>query len=166
MTLKYQQYLVRDGVTRLSERVLNPIMRDLDARLDVLESTRTDWLAAVSELRAFGVARLDEAVGPLLATLQQAAQETIAAIQDAGEILTRADLAWLEEGSATLTYDAEGRIATLTETLEGGATRTREHAYSGGRLVSVTTTLGDQVRRVTYHYSADALTGWTREVLS
>ncbi|NCD17650.1 MAG: hypothetical protein EOL91_10155 [Actinobacteria bacterium] len=166
MALKYPQYQVRDGVTPLSQRVLNPIFRDLDARMDVLEGVRADWASAVAQLQAFGLSRLDESIAPLLAQLQSAAAEVIAAIQDAGEILTRADLAWLEEGSAALTYDAEGRIATLTETLDGGATRVRVHAYVEDRLASVTTTLGDQVRRTTYHYTGARLTGWTQEVLS
>lgn len=166
MALKYPQYQVRDGVTPLSQRVLNPIFRDLDARMDVLEGVRADWASAVAQLQAFGLARLDESIAPLLAQLQSAAAEVIAAIQDAGEILTRADLAWLEEGSATLTYDAQGRVVVLTETLDGGATRISTHAYAGDRLVSTTTTLGDHVHRVTYHYSGAVLTGWTREVLS
>lgn len=166
MALKYSQYLVRDGVTPLSERTLNPILRDLDARMDALEGVRTDWLSAVSELRAFGLSRLDESIGPLLTQLQAAAAEVIAAIQGAGEILTRADLAWLEEGSAALIYDADGRIATVAETLSSGVVRTSVHAYAGGRLSTVTITLGERVQRVTYHYTGDVLSGWTREVLA
>lgn len=166
MALKYSQYLVRDGVTPLSERTLNPILRDLDARMDALEGVRTDWLSAVSELRAFGLSRLDESIEPLLTQLQAAAAEVIAAIQGAGEILTRADLAWLEEGSAALIYDADGRIATVAETLSSGVVRTSVHAYAGGRLSTVTITLGERVQRVTYHYTGDVLSGWTREVLA
>jgi hypothetical protein len=166
MTLKYLQYQMRDGVTRLSERVLNPVWRDLDARLDALEGLRVDWLAAVAELRSFGLARLDESIAPLLAQLQTEAAAVVEAIQAAGEILTRADLAWLEEGSAALTYDAEGRIASVAETLSSGAVRTSVHAYAAGRLSSVTITLGERVQRVTYHYTGDVLSGWTREVLA
>lgn len=166
MALKFPQYQMRDGVTRLSERTLNPILRDLDARMDALEGVRTDWLSAVSELRAFGLSRLDESIGPLLAQLQTEAAAVIEAIQAAGEILTRADLAWLEEGSGALTYDAQGRMATLTETLPGGLVRTTVHAYAGGRLSTVTITLGERVQRVTYHYTGDVLSGWTREVLA
>ncbi len=69
MTMRYPAYVMKDGKTRLSEGYFNPIWREIDTRLDTLEGLRVSWQAAVSELQAFGLARINDALEPQYAAL-------------------------------------------------------------------------------------------------
>jgi hypothetical protein len=62
MPTRFESYRVRDGVTRLDERFLNRVFGDLDLRLAELEGLQISWESAVTELTAFGLARIDEAL--------------------------------------------------------------------------------------------------------
>lgn len=164
MALRFDQYRMRDAVTRLSERVLNPIFQDLDRRLDVLERLRADWVTATQELQTFGLARLDESIAPLLAQLVEQAEQVGELLSDAGEVVTLAQWRWVAPAdSATAAYDGAGRLGTLTEAV-GSATRVTVYAYDGeGRLLTETVTVADETERTTYSYNAEGqLSGWTR----
>ncbi len=67
--LDLENYSFREGVTPLSAEELNRRFYALVRRLHDLETLRVNWDAAVAEVQAKGVQRIDEAVRPLLDAL-------------------------------------------------------------------------------------------------
>lgn len=57
---------MRDGVTKLGEQYFNPIWDLIDRRLDVLETLKISWEAAVADLTQFGLRRIDETLAPAI----------------------------------------------------------------------------------------------------
>lgn len=72
MPSRFERYRVKDGVTQLGERFLNPVFQDLDLRLNGLEAQRTSWEEAVSTVFAFGLQRINELIGPSKESLDDA----------------------------------------------------------------------------------------------
>ncbi len=66
MATRLTIYRMTDGLTRLGEDYFNAIWADLDLRLDALEKVRADWKAAVSDIQAFGLDRIDSTLVPVL----------------------------------------------------------------------------------------------------
>ncbi|MBF2054696.1 MAG: hypothetical protein IGS03_14720 [Candidatus Sericytochromatia bacterium] len=105
MALKFPQYLMRDGVTRLGEDYFNPVWRDLDGRLDTLEKLKISWQTAVSEIQQFGIQRIDTVLAPVieditttLASANAAAAELQQIIEDA-DIQTQLDAAFDDQNN-------------------------------------------------------------------
>jgi hypothetical protein len=90
MATRLSQYRMQDGRTPLGQDYFNPIWADLDRRLDTIERLRVEWLAAVNELQAQGLERIDASLTPLLAQLQEDAAAVIATLESLGEMATAA----------------------------------------------------------------------------
>jgi hypothetical protein len=69
MTLDLEKYTFTDGTTGLSAAELNARFYALVRRLHALEVLSIDWEAAVSEVRNYGLSRINDAVKPLLDSL-------------------------------------------------------------------------------------------------
>lgn len=69
----------------------------------------------------------------------------------------RGGLGGLDGGSASLTYDAQGRVTAVSDTFDGGA-RSQSFTYDGqGRVATFATSFGGTTRTETYSY--DGATG-------
>lgn len=172
MPTRFEAYRMRDGVTPLAEDYFNPLLSDIDARIAAIEDGRADLHSAVEELTRFGLARIDTLIGPsidhvnaLLADLGAQRDALVAAIGNVGDLVTQAQLgAALAQATApasaiAITLDASGRIATLTETLPGGARSTTLNYDTAGRLASAVSVQGDLTRTETYTYDAQGRLG-------
>ena len=77
MAVRFPNYEMRDGKTELAEKYFNPILADIDSRIDTLEQLRISWDEATRQLNEFGLERIDSTISPVLA----AAQAELAAAQ-------------------------------------------------------------------------------------
>jgi len=73
---KYLQYYFKDG-EQLTARKLNLRFEDLDLRIHKLEEVKINWEEAVSLVKEYGLSRINEAVIPLIDTLETQASELI-----------------------------------------------------------------------------------------
>lgn len=64
--LQRDKYRVRDGVSRFCDQDMTPILWDIDARLHALELLKINWEAAVSEVQAHGLERINSVIQPVL----------------------------------------------------------------------------------------------------
>lgn len=163
MALKYLQYLGRDGVTAAGEDYFNPIWRDIDGRLDVLERLQISWESAVADLRQFGLERIDATLQPILDQITAAAEEAIAIIGQTANLVTDSEWKWQEPaGSGTYAYTGE-QLATITEAISEGRTRVTAYTYDvDGRVQTMTETIGAEAWVTTYTYTDGRLTGVAR----
>jgi YD repeat-containing protein len=167
MPVRFPAYRMRDGVTPLSEDYFNPLLSDIDARIAQLEDLRADLQGVIDDLTAFGLQRIDVLIGPaaaelnaMLDELRSRRDELVAAIGNVGDLVTQAQLgaaiaqATAPASAIAITLDASGRIATLTETLPGGARSTTLTYDTAGRVASAVSVQGDLTRTETYAYDA------------
>lgn len=163
MATRLSQYRMQDGRTPLGQDYFNPIWADLDRRLDTIERLRVEWLTAVSELQAQGLARVDAVLVPLIADAQAQLAALVDAAAGLADVLVAADIRHFEPAVAgALTYDVQGRISVLTETLANAATRTTTYSYDGdGQVATAAQTVAGVARTTTYSYSDGKITGWT-----
>ena len=111
MTTRYPIYKMTDGQTRLAESYFNPILREIDSRLDVLERLQVSWEAAVAELSGYGIERLDAIIVPLADNMQA----QVDAISDSWSALSAQIDAGLSELNGIL-----GDVEALVEEHEVG----------------------------------------------
>ncbi len=124
--------------------------------------------------------RLDEDVSRLRETIQSidnllnwAAQRidsddpigTIPALVTAAKAAKADILQLIPASAAAFAYDAEGRVAQITETLPGGAARETTFVYSGSVLATETTVCDGIARRTTYNYLNGRVSSTTRVIL-
>ena len=93
MPSRFDKYRVKDGVTRLGEAYFNPVFQDIDLRIVALEALRLSWEEAVRSVSSFGLARINEVIGPSLSEAvaragdielkRQAAMAALAALEAA-----------------------------------------------------------------------------------
>lgn len=186
MPTRFEAYRMRDGVTPLAEDYFNPVLADIDARIAQIEDQRADLQRVIDDLTAFGLSRIDTLIGPAMETLNAALTDALAqrdalaeAIAAIGDIATSAQLAdavaaeaaarqqaiadaTAQPSAATYTYDSEGRVSSISETLPSG-TRTTTYTYdSNGRVTQAVQTLNGVTRTTAYTYDANGvLTGFT-----
>jgi hypothetical protein len=163
MATRLPNYLMRDGRTPLAQGYFNPIWADLDLRLSTLEALRVDWLAAVVLITDTGLARIDEVLVPLIEDAQAQLEALVEAAAGLTDVLVAADVQHYEPAkAAALTYDGNGRVSTLTETLADESERTTTYTYAvGGELATEVMVVGGVQRTTTYSYTGSVLTGWT-----
>ncbi len=164
MAIRFQAYRMTDASTPLAQSYFNPVFQDLDVRMDALEQLKISWEAAVSELQVYGLQRLDAGISPLLAQVRADVESLVATINGYDGLITFADIAhFVPAVAAAVTYDGQGRVATLSETLSDQSTRTTTYGYTPAGLVETETLVVGSVRRVTtYSYNGQGLvTGWT-----
>ena len=100
MPIRFEAYRMRDGVTPLAEDYFNGVLGDIDARIAELEERRADWQTVLNEVTKFGLARVDDLIGPrmdevnaMLAELRQRRDELVAAVGNVGDLATQTQLA-------------------------------------------------------------------------
>lgn len=105
MPSRFEKYRVKDGVTPLGERFLNPVFQDIDLRLAGLEDLRLSWEAAVRAVSDYGLVRINDVLGPaLLEVTDKSAQ-----IEDK-RLAAIAALAQLEATIAGIQSDTEANV--------------------------------------------------------
>lgn len=187
MPTRFEAYRMRDGVTPLAEDYFNPVFADLDARIAELEGRRADLQGVIDDLTRFGLARIDMLIGPamsavnaMLDELTQRRDELLSAIGNVGNLATQAQLAAAiaaetdarqaaiaaindaiaQPTAATYTYDAQGRVTGISETLPAGTRSTTITYDAQGRVSQTVETYAGKTRTTTYTYdSAGLLTG-------
>jgi septal ring factor EnvC (AmiA/AmiB activator) len=78
MTLNIEEFTMTDGKTSLSAAELNARWYAIVRRLHTLELLSLDWATAISELRNYGLARINDAVLPLINSLKTDLTDLIA----------------------------------------------------------------------------------------
>lgn len=161
--IRFSQYQFYDGQTPLSQDTFNPIFQDVDSRLNVLEGFQPTWERTISDVVAYGLERVDQGVTPALAAAQAALDDALEALSEASDIVTATDLARAADPPtvAAYTYDGQGRLSGISETV-AGLTRTTTVTYNPEGTVNTVTVVYNGVTRVeTYAYSGGNLTGMT-----
>lgn len=161
--IRFNQYQFYDGQTPLSQDTFNPIFQDLDSRIHALEGFQPSWEQTLESVIAYGLERVNEGVTPALNAAQEALDEALERLAETSEVATMTDLeqAAGRPSAASYTYDGEGRLSGLTETV-AGLTRTMTIAYNPDGTVATVTTVYNGITRVeTYAYSGGNLTGMT-----
>lgn len=110
MPSRFEKYRMRDGKSPFSASYFNPIWQDIDLRLLGLEEVRASWQEAVQAVTAYGLARINEVVGPTL----QDAQEKAADITAKQQLATQA-LAALQVAITTAQNNAIAGIAAAEQ---------------------------------------------------
>jgi hypothetical protein len=78
-----QLYRFQDGKTPLSEAEFNVRFEDVDLRFHKLEEQRGTVESTIEELQRFGLARIDETVGPILNQVQERVADAEAVLEGA-----------------------------------------------------------------------------------
>lgn len=79
MPSRFEKYRVKDGVTRLGERFLNPVFQDIDLRIAAVEGLRVSWEDAVQAVSEFGLLRINEVINPAMTSILSKSDEIEAA---------------------------------------------------------------------------------------
>ncbi len=163
MPTRLPQYLMRDGRTPLAQGYFNPIWADIDQRLNVIEALRVDWLAAAATLTDQGLERINAVLVPLIEDAQAQLAGMVEAAAELTNVLVAADVQHYEPAvEGDLTYDEQGRVETLTETLADESERTTAYTYAvGGELSTEVQEVGGVRRTTTYTYTDGLLTSWS-----
>ncbi|WP_428562308.1 MAG: hypothetical protein ACP59X_21055 [Solidesulfovibrio sp. DCME] len=109
MTQDAEKYAFTDGITPLSATEFNTRFFDIVRRLDVLENVSTDWEAAIAEVRNYGLARINDAVRPLVEGLRADLEALIAQGQ--------ADLAGQSAAVAAKLAAVDAALAAVAATM-------------------------------------------------
>jgi len=103
---------MKDGRTLLGEGYFNPIWRDLDTRLALLEEKKATFDAAVQALTEVGLVRINEVLAPSMSGLDEALAEVAAARVALAEALADAAAVFGEIVSRTVLDDALTTLQT------------------------------------------------------
>ena len=159
MPTRFFAYRMQDGVTPLSADYFNPVLADIDTRIAKLEAKRADLQGVIDDLTRFGLNRIDTLLQPSLATFNQMLNDLVArrdALVAELQAFVNSSLTLSAWTSIAYTYDAQGRVATVTETFAGGGNRQTTYTYnSAGRVQSVVATRNGKTRTETYSYNAN-----------
>ena len=136
MATRYLSYAMVDGKTRLGGEYFNPVWKDIDTRLDKLESKQISWDEAVRELNEFGLERIDNTIGPVLAAAQVELAEAQAASAQLQQMIEDADI----QGQLDTALTAQS--AAVTAELDA-----LETALSVA-IAAVNTTLGARITAI------------------
>jgi hypothetical protein len=134
MTLDLEKYAFTDGKTALSAAELNARFYPLVRRLHALELLSIDWENAIAQVRNHGLARINEAVVPLIEALktdlanliaqgredlaaQAAAVDAKLAEVDAMMLAVRTAIVAITDSVAGLSSDVAG-LASRLQTVE------------------------------------------------
>ena len=117
MPSRFDRYRIKDGVSRMSEKTFNPIFGDIDVRIAALEAVRVSWEEAVRTVSEYGLARINEIVGPGviaaaedLAAIEQQRLAADAALADLGAVISGVE----DDALADIVAWKEARLAELT----------------------------------------------------
>lgn len=179
MPTRFEAYRMRDGVTPLAADYFNPVLSDLDARIAAIEDRRADLQAVIDDLSRFGLQRIDTLIRPAMddldrqmADVARAWAQLNDAVGDAANLVTAQQLlsaiaaeqtarqeaigeATAQPNESALTFDAAGRITTITETLPTGDRVTTASYDASGRISQLVIVSDGTTRTETYTYNAN-----------
>lgn len=142
------------GLERINATLI-PVMQSIDAALQGMLAKKDELNAAIERAGALAsVADLTEAI---LAE-RQARENAIGTEQAERRAAIAAAIAQPTE--TAITYDGDGRVVSVTETVDG-LPRETAITYTGGLVDQIVTTHGGRRRTETYTYAAGRLTGST-----
>lgn len=72
MPSRFDKYRMKDGLTKLGGAYFNPLLQDIDLRIAALEALEISWKGAVATVSEYGLARINETVGPVVSDLEDA----------------------------------------------------------------------------------------------
>lgn len=110
MANRLQNYLMRDGQTRLGQAYFNAIWADIDARIDMLERLKVSWSTEVNQLRDLGLTRIDLHIRPVLDDINQVLEQAQQQVTVFTEQVIEQEIQPLLDGS-------EARLASTSQLL-------------------------------------------------
>lgn len=163
MSKRFEAYRFKDGETHLDASTFNFIFGELDARVADLEAAKISWDAAIANVVAFGLTRLDQAISPLqaqgaatIAAVQTEAATTRVALQaaiDSVNTIKAQAQAALDQAQASVGTFATKTGLWATRAADAGTTATP--AFNAGVLTSFTDVLDGQNRVMTPSYDGN-----------
>lgn len=149
MTQDQEKYAFTDGKTPLSAAELNTRFFALVRRLHALELLSVDWASAIAQVQNHGLARINEAVVPLIEALKTDLADLIAQGQADLDSQTAAVDAKLAEVDGVMA----GVRASLTDiTARLGSVETAQQNLITTTIPATLTTAIKQARRFTIIY--------------
>lgn len=157
--------LTRFGLARI-DTLVGPSMAEVNAMLVQLRQRRDELEAAIGNVGDLATqTQMDSAIGDAMDAEAQARNEAITVAVQA-EATTRAAavtaeaaaraaaiaLATARPSASTVTYDGNGRVSGITETLPQGVRSTVLTYNAAGRVNTVAETLAGKTRTTTYAY--------------
>lgn len=133
--LDLEFYKIKEGVTPLSAENLNNRFYAIVRRIHALELLRLDWDAAVSQVQNQGLARINDAVKPLVDGLKADMEEVISlgqAAQAEQAAAVAAKLADMDAKIAEVDSLLAGLGVSLDSVLEVSGQLTKEMVTVGG----------------------------------
>ena len=157
--------LTRFGLARI-DTLVGPSMAEVNAMLVQLRQRRDELEAAIGNVGDLATqTQMDSAIGDAMDAEAQARNEAITvavqaeATARAAEVTAEAAaraaaiaLATARPSAATVTYDGNGRVSGITETLPQGVRSTVLTYNAVGRVNTVAETLAGKTRTTTYAY--------------
>jgi len=120
MTLDLEKYTWTDGQTALSAAELNARFYAIVRRLHALEQLSIDWSSSISEVQNYGLARINDAVQPLIDGLKVDLTNLIAQ--------GTADLASQSAAVDAKLTDVDTRMASVESIINAAAANLATHA--------------------------------------
>ena len=120
MTLDLEKYTMTDGQTDLCAAELNARFYAIVRRLHALEQLSIDWSAAVSSVQNYGLARINNAVQPLIDSLKV---DLVALIAQG-----RTDLASQSAAVDAMLADVDTRMAAVEAMITASTASVTAHA--------------------------------------
>lgn len=157
--------LTRFGLARI-DTLVGPSMAEVNAMLVQLRQRRDELEAAIGNVGDLATqTQMDSAIGDAMDAEAQARNEAITvavqaeATARAAEVTAEAAaraaaiaLATARPSASTVTYDGNGRVSGITETLPQGVRSTVLTYNAAGRVNTVAETLAGKTRTTTYAY--------------
>ncbi|CAN7507237.1 hypothetical protein LJR038_000695 [Acidovorax sp. LjRoot38] len=157
--------LTRFGLARI-DTLVGPSMAEVNAILVQLRQRRDELEAAIGNVGDLATqTQMDSAIGDAMDAEAQARNEAITvavqaeATARAAEVTAEAAaraaaiaLATARPSASTVTYDGNGRVSGITETLPQGVRATVLTYNAAGRVNTVAETLAGKTRTTTYAY--------------
>lgn len=157
--------LTQFGLQRI-DTLVGPAMAEVNAMLELLRLRRDQLEAAIGNVGDLATqAQMDQAIGDAVGAEAQARYEAITLAVQAeataraaavtAEAAARAAaiaLATARPSASTVTYDGNGRVSGIAETLPQGERATVLTYTAAGRVNTVAETLAGKTRTTTYAY--------------
>lgn len=164
--------LTRFGLARI-DTLVGPSMAEVNTMLVQLRQRRDELEAAIGNVGDLATqTQMDSAIGDAMDAEAQARNEAITvavqaeatarAAEVTAEAATRAAaiaLATARPSASTVTYDGNGRVSGITETLPQGVRATVLTYNAAGRVNTVAETLAGKTRTTTYAYDGAGRVG-------
>ena len=149
--------LTRFGLARI-DTLIGPAIAQTQETIDALQQLRADLEAAIGNV---GDLATQSQLAAAIAAETAARQSAIAAEQTARQSAIAAiHTAIAQPSDATYTYDAQGRVTGVSETLPGGTRSTTINYNEQGRVSQTVEAYAGKTRTTTYTYDSAGLLTW------